>query len=248
MAANLSGNTALVTGGAKRIGRAICMALARAGVNVVIHFRTSRDEAESAAQEIRGFGVEAWTAQADLAIEGDVEGLIERVTGLCGPLNILINNASEFPKATFDSVSREELLRAMSIDAWAPFALGRHFTKEPAARHIVNMVDTRITSNYDWQHFAYNAAKHTLGLFTSMMAVEFAPQVQVNAVAPGLILPPEGMPMSYIEALKDALPMKKIGDPEYVADAVMFLLTSEFITGQVIYVDGGRHLREVGSG
>lgn len=248
MASDLKGNTALVTGGAKRIGRAAAFALARDGVNIVVHYRSSADEAESLAEEIRALGVKAWTVQADFAAENDVEVLIDRAIELVGPLHILINNASAFPESTFDSVTRDELLRSMTIDAWAPFALGRRFVATPCAKHIINMLDTRIFANYDWQHFAYNAAKNTLGLFTKMMAVSFAPDVQVNAVAPGLILPPEGKPMSYVEALRDALPMKKIGAPEHVADAVLFLLKSEFITGQVIYVDGGRHLREVGSG
>mgnify|MGYP002682537298 CR=1 FL=1 len=132
----------------------------------------------------------------------------------------------------------------MAIDAWAPFAIARKFADHPHARHIINMLDTRISSNYDWQHFAYNAAKYTFGLFNRMMAVKFAPEIQVNAVAPGLILPPEGKSLSYLEGLKGALPMKKIGAPEYVADAVLYLPRTEFTTGQVIYVDGGRHLRE----
>lgn len=248
MAWDIKGNTALVTGGAKRIGRTIALALADAGVKVVIHYRSSAKEAEGAAEEIRKRGFDAWSVQADFAVEEDVRSLVRRVTEIAGPLHILINNASEFPEATFETVEREDLLRSMAIDAWAPFALARSFAEGKQARHIINMLDTRIVSNYDWQHFAYNAAKHTLGLFTRMMAVKFAPGIQVNAVAPGLILPPEGKDRAYLEELKDALPMKKIGAPEHVADAVLFLLRSEFITGQVIYVDGGRHLREVGCG
>ncbi len=110
------------------------------------------------------------------------------------------------------------------------------------------MLDTRIAGGYDWNHFAYNAAKHMLGLFTTMMAVKFAPRIAVNAVAPGLILPPEGKPVSYIEGLKDSLPLQRIGDPAFVADAILYLVTSEFVTGQVIFVDGGRHVREAGIG
>lgn len=248
MALDLTGKTALITGGAKRIGRTTAVALARAGVNVVVHYRSSVSEAEETVEEVRKLGAQAWTVQADFAVETQVETLIAKAVEIAGPLDILINNASAFPEVTFDKVARDDLLRAISIDAWTPFALGRQFAELPTAQHIVNMVDTRIASNYDWQHFAYNAAKYTLGLFTRMMAVKFAPEIQVNAVAPGLILPPEGKPASYLESLKDALPMKKIGDPEFVADAILFLLKSEFITGQTIFVDGGRHLREVGSG
>jgi len=248
MALDLAGNTALITGGAKRIGRATALVLANAGVNMVIHYRSSEAEAQDAAAEIRKLGVKAWTVQADLSMPEDIDSLIDRAIDAAGPLDILINNASAFPETDFDSVTLDDMLRSMTIDAWAPFALGRRFAQTPQAKHIINMLDTRIASNYDWQHFAYNAAKYTLGLFTKMMAVKMAPKIQVNAVAPGLILPPEGKPESYLEELRDALPMKRIGSPEFVADAILFLLRSEFITGQVIYIDGGRHLREVGIG
>jgi pteridine reductase len=248
MAASIEGKTALITGGAKRIGRETALALASAGANVVVHYRSSSAEAEALAAELVGLGVGAWTLQADLSDQRQVESLIARSTELAGPIQILINNASAFPKADFETVTLDELMSSVAIDAWAPFALGRSFVTQPEAAHIVNMLDTRIVANYDWSHFAYNASKHMLGLFTTMMAVRFAPRVAVNAVAPGLILPPEGKPVSYIEGLKDSLPLKRIGDPAFVADAILFLVTSEFITGQVIFVDGGRHVREAGSG
>lgn len=248
MAASIEGKTALITGGAKRIGRATALALARAGANVVVSYRSSESEARELAQEVTTLGVRGFAIQADLSDRRQVESLIERSMELAGPIRILINNASAFPKADFETVTLDELISSVTIDAWAPFALGRIFAAQPEAGHIVNMLDTRIVANYDWSHFAYNAAKHMLGLFTTMMAVRFAPQVAVNAVAPGLILPPEGMPASYLEGLKDSLPLQRIGDPAFVADAILFLVTSEFITGQVIFVDGGRHVREAGSG
>jgi len=244
MAASIEGRTALVTGGAKRIGREIALAMARAGANVVVHYRSSAAEAEGLADELRQTGVHAWTIQADFADATQTQSLIDRATALAGPVHILINNASAFPKSEFDTVTLEELLSSVTIDAWTPFALGRGFSAQPEARHVINMLDTRIAGEYDWNHFAYNAAKHMLWLFTKMMAVKFAPKVAVNAVAPGLILPPEGKPVSYIEDLKGSLPLKRVGDPAFVAEAVLYLVTSEFITGQVIYVDGGRHVRE----
>lgn len=248
MARELTGKTALITGGAKRIGREIALTLGRSGVNVVIHYRTSQTEAEEAARELRRLGVQSWTVQADFAVERDLDTLVDRTVEIAGQLNILINNASSFPEVTFDLVTLDDFLQSMRIDAWAPFALARRFAELPGAEHIINLLDTRISSNYDWAHFAYNAAKHTFGLLAQMMAIRFAPKLQVNSVAPGLILPPEGKPPSYLEELKDALPMKRVGAPEFVAEAVEFLLRTEFTTGQMIYVDGGRHLREVGSG
>jgi len=248
MATDITGHTALITGGAKRIGRATALALANARANVVINYRTSASEVEELAEEARKLGVSAYTIQADLSDMEQLGSLIDRAVDLAGPLHILINNASAFPKADFDTVTRDDLISSITTDAWAPFALGRRFAQLPEARHIINMLDTRIFAEYDWEHFAYNAAKHMLGLFTKMMAVKFAPKVAVNAVAPGLILPPEGMPQSYIEGLVDELPMKRIGDTAFVAEAILYLVASEFTTGQVIFVDGGRHLREVGIG
>lgn len=248
MASEIRGNSALITGGAKRVGRATALALANAGANVVIHYRSSAAEAEELAEELGKLGVRAWTVQADLADQDQVNSLIDRAVELAGPIHVLINNASAFHKADFDSVTYEDLIASVTTDAWAPFALGRDFARLAEARHIVNMVDTRVFADYDWQHFAYNAAKHMLALFTKMMAVKLAPQVAVNAVAPGLILPPEGMPQSYIEELAGELPLKRIGRPELVAEAILFLVTSEFTTGQVLFVDGGRHLREAGIG
>lgn len=248
MATDITGNTALITGGAKRIGRATALALAHAGANIIINYRSSASEAEELVDEVGKLGVNAWAIQADLEDTEQLETLVDRAVDLAGPLSTLINNASAFPKADFDTVTRDDLVASFTTDTWAPFALGRKFAQLPEARHIVNMLDTRIFAEYDWQHFAYNAAKYMLGLFTKMMAVHYAPKIAVNGVAPGLILPPEGMPQSYIEGLADELPMKRTGDPQFVAEAILYLVTSEFTTGQVIFVDGGRHLREVGIG
>jgi len=248
MSHSIRGETALITGSAKRIGRATVLALANAGANVVIHYHGSASEAEELIVEVIKLGVKGWTIQADLSDQSQLESLLDRASGIAGPINILINNASIFPKSDFNKVTLDELISSIKIDAWAPFILGRKFAEMPGAEHIINMLDTRIVTDYDWLHFAYNAAKHMLGLFTKMMAIRFAPSIAVNAIAPGLILPPEGMSLEYLEQLKDSLPMKKIGDPAYVAEAILFLVTSQFITGQIIFVDGGRHLHEAGFG
>lgn len=248
MAVNIRNMTALVTGGAKRVGRATALAFANKGVNVIVHYRSSSAEADELIEEIRALGVRGWAIQADLADQQQLGSLMARAIAEAGTVHILVNNASAFPESEFDSITLDDVIGSVTTEAWAPFALARDFAKQAEARQIVNMLDTRAFSEYDWQHLAYNAAKHMLVLFTKMMAVKLAPRIAVNAVAPGLILPPEGMPMSYIEGLKDSLPMKRIGSPEFVAEAIIFLIGTEFTTGQVIFVDGGRHLREVGVG
>lgn len=242
MANHLSGKTALVTGGAKRLGRAVALALADSGADVAIHHRSSIREAQELASELRAKGVRAWTVSADLGKHHQVESLIDRVWDEAGRLDILINNASIFSSSDLESVSFEDLTANIQVNAWVPFELARRFARRAARGHIVNFLDTRVVG-YDWSHVAYIASKHVLALFTRMMAVRFAPGIAVNAVAPGLILPPEGKDQSYLETLAGSLPLQRTGDPRQVADAVLYLVTSEFVTGQVIYVDGGRHVR-----
>lgn len=244
---DLSGKTALITGSAKRIGRATALALADHGANVVVSYRASRSEAEELVAQIRRAGREAWSLRADLSVDEDLEGLVERAVELAGSLDILVNNASAFPESRFEEFTLDDLTRSIRVDAWAPVALARRFARRVSKGHIVNMLDTRV-AGYDWNHVAYHAAKHLLCLFTREMAIRFAPGIAVNAVAPGLILPPEGKDQSYLESLRDRLPLKRIGAPEFVTDAVLYLVTSEFVTGQVVFVDGGRHLAEVSIG
>ncbi|MFQ6099414.1 MAG: SDR family oxidoreductase, partial [Armatimonadota bacterium] len=129
-----------------------------------------------------------------------------------------------------------------AVNAYAPLALSRAFASQRVTGRIVNVLDARIRT-YDWSHVAYILSKHMLAVLTRMTALDFAPDVTVNAVAPGLILPPPGEDEGYLKRCAESLPLKRHGDTEDVADAVVFLARSNFITGQVIYVDGGHHLR-----
>ena len=243
MARDLSGGAALVTGGARRIGRAVALALGRAGVDVVVHYNSSLAAAEQLVRELETVGVHAWAVHADLRIERDLANLVERTTSLAGPLSVLVNNASAFPQTTFEEMTRAELVAAIELEAWAPFELARRFAPSmPDGSHIVNMLDTRVVAQFDWQHFAYCSGKRLLALFTELMAVHFAPRIAVNGIGPGLILPPEGRGRDYLEARAPELPLERAGDPTFISDAVMFLVRSEFITGQTIFIDGGRHL------
>jgi pteridine reductase len=240
---DLSGKTALVTGAACRIGHAISLALGQAGANVVVHYRTSESAAVQLVHQLESVGVRGWALRADLRVERQLLELVKGATALAGPLSVLVNNASVFPHTTFETVSRGDLLSSIELDAWAPFELAQQFAHGACDRaHIVNMLDTRTVAQYSWDHFAYCAAKHLLALFTELMAIRMAPRIAVNGVAPGVILPPEGLGDDYLEARKLEIPMKRIGDRAFVADAVLFLVRSEYITGQTIFVDGGRHL------
>jgi len=238
----LAGRTALVTGGAKRIGRAICQALAAAGVHVVIHYRDSGQEAQALAGELEAAGVRAHVCQGDLAQPGAAEAVFESARSLAGPIDFLVNSASIFPEHTLWDADREAIHANVDVNAAAPFILGRAFALQAREGAIINLLDTMIMDN-DRRHFAYHLSKRMLHTLTRLMAVEFAPKVRVNAVAPGLVLPPAGEDTAYLERLHHSNPLQCHGSPRGVAEAVLFLLRSTFITGQVIFVDGGRHLR-----
>ncbi|MBI2843742.1 MAG: SDR family oxidoreductase [Armatimonadetes bacterium] len=244
---SIRGKTALITGSARRIGRCIALALADEGANIVAHYNTSPAEAEELAGELAGRGVDAWTVQADFDRRDEIDLLIDRAVERAGPVDILVNNASIFPSDNLENVTFESVVENLQVNAWAPFVLSRAFAKRMGRGRIVNLLDSRV-SGYDWSHAAYIWSKHVLAVMTRMTALEFAPDITVNAVAPGLILPPPGKDESYIERLAGTVPLKRHGEPEDVADAVLYLVKSDFVTGEVIYVDGGRHLKEYTNG
>jgi pteridine reductase len=239
---SLAGKTALVTGAARRLGRAIAQGLAQQGVNVVVHYNRSADEALSLCDETRRLGVSAWPVQADLTDAGQTETLFDRAVAQAGPIDILINSASTFDKETIWETSAQSLEANLRIHATAPLILARALARQGRSGAIVNMLDTRITA-YDREHASYHITKRVLLTLTRMLALELAPEIAVNAVAPGLILPPAGQDESYLKKLAHCNPLNRYGDPGQVADAVLFLLRSRFITGQVIYVDGGYHMK-----
>jgi pteridine reductase len=237
----LRGRTALITGAAKRLGREITLALAGEGVNSVIHCLTSTREAEDLKEHIGRMGVNAWVLQADLGRAPQYEALFTKALQYAGSIDILINSASIFPPGGLQEITLEALSRNVEINAWVPLFFCREFARQASCGRIINVLDTRITGG-DSTHLAYHLSKIMLAQITKILALELAPGITVNAVAPGLILPPAGRDESYMEKLKDAVPLKMTGHPAYISDAVLFLLRSSFITGQIIYVDGGRHL------
>lgn len=197
--------------------------------------------------EIRSLGRRAFDVTADLASESDTEELADRAMQAAGRLDVLVNNASVFPENRWSEVAWADLEACLRVNAWAPFALARRFARIATSGHVVNILDTRV-AGHDPLHAAYHASKVLLGALTRALAVELAPHVAVNAVAPGPILPPAGKDESYLESLAGALPLRRVGTPADVAAAVVYLVGTRFVTGQVIYVDGGRHVRESGGG
>lgn len=244
---DLAGKTALVTGASRRIGRAVAEALARQGVHVVLHYRNSSAEALRLASALKKLGVRAWVLAADFQKREEYESLIERALEHAGNLDILVNNASRFTGEGIAGLTLEKLVDDIGINAWVPFVLSRAFAQRRKKGSVVHLLDTRVNGN-DRTHVAYLLSKQILARLTALSALEFAPGIRVNAVAPGAILPPPGSTGRYLEKLARNLPLRRHGDPRDVAAAVLFLLKNPFITGQVIFVDGGRHLQEERNG
>jgi NAD(P)-dependent dehydrogenase (short-subunit alcohol dehydrogenase family) len=238
----VKGKTALITGGGKRIGREMALVLASMGTNVVIHYRKSVDEAEYVAEQAKKEGVNAWTIQADLADPNQAMGLLPRTLDLTGPVQILINNASIFDPSQLQDFTAEDLIGNIQVNAMSPLLISRSIANQKLDGAIINFLDTRITE-YDRNHAAYHLSKRMFFTMTRMMALEFAPQIRVGGIAPGLILPPPGKDVSYLERLAPNNPLNRIGSLEGITDAVVFLLESQFITGQIIFVDGGYHMK-----
>ncbi len=240
---NLKGKTALVTGSSRRLGRAISIALAEHGVHIVAHDRKAMEpETDQVCNEVADCGAKSWKVMADLEKPEEYESLVKRALSAAGSVDILVNNASIFLPGGVMDVSFIDVMRHMHINAWAPFALSREFSRLATRGKIVNLLDTRITGYFDRTHVAYTLSKQMLAAMTRMCAIEFSPDFTVNAVAPGLILPPNGKDESYLDRLAPTVPLKRHGGAADVADAVLYLLQSDFVTGQTIYIDGGRHL------
>jgi NAD(P)-dependent dehydrogenase (short-subunit alcohol dehydrogenase family) len=241
MLKNLKGKKALVTGAPKRIGRAITLALAREGVDIAVHYLDQMEEAEALCEEVRALKVNAWAVQADFTRPEEYETLISRTISQTGSLDILINNASAFSADHLEDMNFTGLMRKIEINAWVPLVLSREFGRGREG-NIINILDTKITAQ-DLEHASYILSKKMLATLTEMMALEFGPGITVNAIAPGLILPPAGKDETYLARLAQDIPLQRSGNPEYIASAVIYLLTNDFMTGQVLFVDGGRHLK-----
>ncbi len=237
-----SGRNALVTGGGVRMGRAIALELALYGVNVIVHYNNSDEQAHEVVEVIKKRGGSACAIQADLSQRQEVEGMLLRAIKCFGPVDYLINNASIYSEEGLAEFDFEQLADNMRINAFAPLLLCRSFYAQKNNGVIINMLDTRIHS-YDREHVAYHLSKQALYSLTRMMAWEYAPYVRVNGIAPGIILPPKGEGEEWLKKLRHTNVLDTYGTVEDVADAVAFLLAGDFITGEVIHVDGGRHLK-----
>jgi len=235
---------ALVTGGAKRIGRSIVERLAREGYAVAIHCRRSSDAAQALADRIAAEGGKAAVVQADLADAVAVGRLVDDAVRVLGPLTLLINNASEFEPDEVGTLSLERWDRHFAVNLRAPAFLARDFARQlPADREgcIVNIVDQRVWKPTP-QFFSYTLTKAALFTATRTMAQALAPRIRVNAVGPGPTLANERQGHDDFAKQSSAVLLGHGGMPEEIAEAVVYLARARSVTGQMIAVDGGQHL------
>lgn len=237
----LKGKKALVTGGAVRIGRAICEMLGAAGTEVCIHYNRSYKEAVALQETLEGMGVDAHVAEANLMTETACHELMEKATAMMGPPDILINNASVFNKHTLDEADMDTWLGELWPNFFAPIQLMRAYAAVADQGKIVNLLDRRVTSR-DTACVPYLISKKALAEVTQLAALHYAPRIAVNGVAPGAVLPPPGEGAEYIKDHAGPVPLAYQVTPEDIARTVRFVLENDALTGQIIHVDGGQHL------
>jgi pteridine reductase len=239
------GRTAIVTGGARRVGRALSLALAGAGARVVVNYHRSRAEADDTVAEIAAVGGSALAVQADVSREADTARLVEAAADRFGSVDIVVNSASLFESAPFEQIAAEDWDRVLAVNLRGPFLLSRAavpLLRRDGGGVIVNILD--LSAFQPWPSYAHHGvAKAGLAHLTRILARALAPEVRVNAIAPGTVLPPEDAPEDEIRRDRERTPLQRLGSPADVAGALLYLVRSDFVTGDILLVDGGRMLR-----
>lgn len=235
---------ALVTGGARRIGRALALALADAGYAVAVHYRSSRRDADAVVAEIARAGGNAVALAADLADEAAVRRLVPEAGAALGPIGVLVNNASIFENDTMATATRESWDAHLAVNLRAPFVLTQQFAAAlpaGAGGAVINMLDERVW-NLTPYFVSYTLSKAGLWTLTRTMALALAPRIRVNGIGPGPTMP---SPRQSAEQFLDrcgAMPLRRGTSPAEIAAAMRFILEAPAMTGQMIALDGGEHL------
>jgi pteridine reductase len=240
----LGGHVALVTGGARRVGRAIVLALAGRGADVVVHFNSGAAEAEETAAAARGMGVRAALLQGDLSDALVAEALPQRAAGQFGQLDIVVNSAAVMERTPIGSVTAAAWDAMFALNLRAPFLVAQAAAPLLAVHSgcIVNIAD--LAAFETWPAYVPHAiTKAGVVQMTRGLARALAPSVRVNAVAPGAVLLPDEWDDATAERLARTTPLQRLGTAEDVAQAVVYLCEASYVTGEVLIVDGGRHIR-----
>lgn len=240
----LAGGVALVTGAGHRVGRVLAVALGAEGMTVAVHFNSARAGADDTAALIEKHGGKAKVFQADLSSPGSAQHLVTAVAGTYGALDVLVNSAAVMKRHPFGSVSEKDWDETMSINLRAPF-----FVAQAAASVmkdggvIINISDLAAFETWP-SYIPHSISKSGIVKMTEGLAKVLAPGIRVNAIAPGAVLLPDDWSDKTGERLSDTTPLRRIGEPQDVVDAMLYLLKADYVTGETIVVDGGRRIRK----
>lgn len=231
---------ALITGGSDRIGKEIAISFAEMGFDIALHYFESEKKAQRTRQEILARNVKCSVFQADFKSLEETLSLMKDVAE-CYDVQFLVNNASIFVKSSLLDTEHDIFAETFNINFNAPYILTKEFARLKKKGLIINVLDTKISKNTT-DYFDYLLTKKFLEDFTKMSALHLSPDIRVNAIAPGNILSPRGKGLQYLQGLSENIPLKQTGDVDYIKNTVRYFVTNDFITGQVIYVDGGENL------
>ena len=238
--------TALVTGGAQRIGKDICLALAKKGFNIALHCNQSQKQAELLQKSILQLGVQCKIFRCDLSSYKQTDTLISKVFKSFPDLSLLINNASMFQPSKMLEEKDPFFQKTLNVNFFAPYFLTKQFALNCSQGHIINMLDANYHNN-NTSFFSYQLSKKMLKELTLITAKHIAPTIRVNAIAPGPILPPSYLPKTQranydMEKHLSKVPIQKVGQTEHIISSLFHLIANDYITGQILFVDGGTHL------
>lgn len=240
-----AGDVAVVTGAAKRLGREITLALAKQlSLDILVHYGRSEDAAERLVSELKSFGRNSVKVSADLSDPSSAAAAVFQAAGELGPVRVLVNCAAVFEERDLSQIDADHWNQHFAVNALAPLMLTQQFVAQlPAGQtgHIINIVDWRATRP-PATHAVYTASKAALSCLTKSLAQQLAPSIQVNAIAPGAMLPPPGEDDWHSQRAAESIPLKRPGRPSDICDAVVYLLQSTFVTGEILHVSGGEQL------
>ena len=245
MSSPLAGRRALVTGGAVRVGRALSLTLADMGLDVAVHYRSSPGPAEETAAACREQGVRAVVVGGDLGTAAECRRVVAEAQEALGGIDVLVNSAANFVATAFADTTEEDVDSALAVNLKGPFFCAQAVAPGMAARgfgRIVNMAD--VAGLEPWPRFtAHSVAKAGVVMLTRSLAQTLAPEITVNAIAPGTVLMPDGASDAATQRSVEKTVLQRVGSPDDVAGALRYLLEADYVTGHTLVVDGGRLVR-----
>ena len=236
-----SKGTALVTGAAKRLGQALALYLAGQGYSIALHYHSSKADAMKIAEKIHKIGVRCELFSCNLADEKQTQELIPKVHKAFSNLNLLVNSASIFIPSQLQARDLTLFHAHWNINFKSPYILSCEFARVCKKGQIINFIDTNVVRNKT-RYADYLLTKKALLELTKMAAVQFGPRIRVNGIAPGMILPPVNHQKDDRQTRAQRIPLKTVGKSQYILDTLDFLLKNDYVTGQIVAVDGGEQL------